>query len=103
MRKISERRKLLSMKRFAFKMKLKEGCKEEYMRRHDAIWAEMNELLTSRGIRDYSIFLERESNTPIAVQTLEADRSAIDLGDCPIVQNRWKYMSDIMETNPDFP
>ncbi|MBN2275852.1 MAG: L-rhamnose mutarotase, partial [Bacteroidales bacterium] len=28
------------MKRFAFKMKLKPGYKDEYIKRHDAIWPE---------------------------------------------------------------
>ena len=89
------------MRRFAFKMKLKPGCREEYVRRHNAIWPELKALLTSEGVRDYTIFLDGETNTLFAVQKLESDKSAQDLGDNPVVQKWWKYMADIMETNPD--
>lgn len=90
------------MKKIAFKMKLKPGCKEEYKRRHDEIWPELKELLVNNGVRDYSIFLDEETNTLFAVQKIVGDSSSQDLGSNPLVQKWWKYMSDIMETNPDF-
>ncbi|MGK9477834.1 L-rhamnose mutarotase [Melioribacter sp. OK-6-Me] len=89
------------MKTFAFKMKLKPGYKEEYKKRHDAIWPELKTLLLQSGVRDYSIFLDEETNTLFAVQKLAGDSSSQDLGSNPIVQKWWKYMADIMETNPD--
>ena len=89
------------MEKIAFKMKLKPGCKKEYKRRHDEIWAELNKLLTESGVQDYTIFLDEETNTLFAVQYQEGDSSSQDLGSNPIVQKWWKYMSDIMETNPD--
>lgn len=46
------------MKKFAFKMKLKPGRKEEYRRRHDEIWSELKELLSKSGVQDYTIFLD---------------------------------------------
>ena len=33
------------MKRFAFKMFLKPGCKKEYERRHAAIWPELKKMI----------------------------------------------------------
>ncbi len=90
------------MKIFAFKMKLKPGCKEEYKRRHDQIWPELKELLTQSGVRDYSIFLDEETNTLFAVQKIVGESTSQDLGLNPIVQKWWKYMADIMETNPDY-
>ncbi len=89
------------MKTFAFKMKLKPGFKEEYKKRHDAIWPELKILLLESGVRDYSIFLDEETNTLFAVQKLAGDSSSQDLGANPIVQKWWKFMADIMETNPD--
>lgn len=89
------------MMKFAFKMKLKPGCKEEYKRRHDEIWAELKELLSESGVQDYTIFLDEETNTLFAVQYQEGNSSSQDLGSNPIVQRWWKYMSDIMESNPD--
>lgn len=89
------------MGKIAFKMKLKSGFKEEYKRRHNEIWPELKELLSQSGIRDYSIFLDEETNTLFAVQYQIGTSSSQDLGANPIVQKWWKYMADIMETNPD--
>lgn len=90
------------MKKIAFKMKLKPGYKEEYKKRHDQIWPELKELLKKSGVSDYSIFFDEETNILFAVQKVEGDSSSQDLGLNPIVQKWWKYMADIMETNPDF-
>ena len=87
--------------RVAFKMKLKEGCAEEYQKRHDEIWPELWQLLSSSGIHDYSIFLDEETNTLFAVHKLQGDKGATDLGSNPIVQRWWAKMADIMETNED--
>ena len=89
------------MKRFAFKMKLKPGCKAEYRKRHDEIWPELAELIRSTGVCDYSIFLDEETNTLFAVQKQVGEASSQDLGSNPVVQKWWAYMADIMETNED--
>lgn len=88
--------------KIGFKMKLKAGFKAEYKRRHDEIWPELKKLLRSSGIRDYSIFLDDETNTLFAVQTIEGSKSSQYISDNPVVQEWWKYMSDIMETNSDY-
>jgi L-rhamnose mutarotase len=87
-------------KRFAFKMKLKSGFAEEYQRRHDNIWPELAALLKKKGIADYSIYLDEDTNSLFAVQQ-QSGASSQDLGTEEIVQRWWKYMADIMETNPD--
>ena len=89
------------MKRFAFKMKLKQGFRDEYKKRHDEIWPELAELIRSTGISDYSIFLDEETHILFAVQKQSGTASSQDLGENPIVKKWWAYMSDIMETNPD--
>jgi L-rhamnose mutarotase len=89
------------MARFAFKMYLKPGCKEEYKKRHDEIWPELKALIQSTGVYDYSIFLDEETNTLFAVQKQSGEQSSQDLGQNPIVQKWWAYMADIMATNPD--
>ncbi|MFD1000938.1 L-rhamnose mutarotase [Ohtaekwangia kribbensis] len=89
------------MKRAAFKMKLKPGYREEYKKRHDAIWPELKKLLQDAGIHDYSIFLDEETDTLFAVQKIDGKAGSQDLGKTEIVQRWWAYMADIMETNPD--
>ena len=89
------------MKRFAFKMKLKEGFKDEYIKRHEEIWPELEQLIRDSGVFDYSIFLDEETNILFACQKQSGGASSQDLGANPIVQKWWTYMADIMESNPD--
>lgn len=89
------------MKRFGFKMKMKPGFKEEYRKRHTEGWPELMKLLKDEGIGNYSIFLDEETNILFAYQEQIGESSSQDLGNMEIVKKWWKYMSDIMETNPD--
>jgi L-rhamnose mutarotase len=89
------------MQKTAFKMKLRKGCREEYIRRHDAIWPELKELLSSTGISDYTIFLDNEADTLFAVQRQSDGSSSQELVNEEVVRRWWDHMSDIMETNPD--
>ncbi len=82
-------------------MKLKPGFKEEYKKRHDEIWPELEKLIRETGVSDYSIFLDEGTNILFAVQKQSGDSSSQDLGTNPLVQKWWAYMADIMETNPD--
>ena len=59
------------MARVAFKMKLHKGFEEEYKKRHDELWPELEELLKETGISEYSIFLDRETNILFGVLKAE--------------------------------
>lgn len=89
------------MKRIAFTMKLKPGCRDEYIRRHKDIWPELKALLKQAGISDYSIFLDETTGTLFAVQRQAGDLGSQDLGSNPIVKRWWAYMAELMETYPD--
>ena len=89
------------MKRVAFKMKLKPGFKDEYIKRHDEVWPGIVELIKRSGISDYSIYLDDETNILFGVQKVSGDTSSQDLGAVEIQQKWWDYMSDIMEVNAD--
>ena len=89
------------MKRVAFKMKLNGGFKEEYRKRHSEIWPELVALLKKSGISDYSIFYDEETGSLFAVQQVNESVTSQELGDEALMKKWWKYMSDIMETNPD--
>ncbi len=90
------------MQRIAFKMQLKPGYKDEYKKRHSALWPELKSLLKENGIHEYSIFLDEETLTLFAVQHIDGTGTSQDLGQSPVVQRWWAYMADLMETNPDF-
>jgi len=89
------------MQRIAFKMKLNEGQKAEYKKRHDKIWPELKRLLKESGVSEYSIFLDDETNTLFAFQKVTGDGGSQDLGETEIVKKWWKFMADIMEVNED--
>lgn len=87
--------------RFAFTMMLNPGMEAEYKRRHDAIWPELVELLREAGVTDYSIHLDRSSNTLFGVLTRPTAHNMHSLPDHPVMKKWWAHMADIMATNPD--
>ena len=89
------------MKRVAFQMKLFKGCEEEYKKRHDALWPELNTLLKETGIEDYSIFLDEETNTLFGVLKIKNPLKLDELPKHPVMKKWWAHMKDIMESNPD--
>ena len=89
------------MQKIAFSMQLKPGFQEEYKKRHDEIWPELSSLLTEVGIKDYSIFLDEETDRLFAVHYLSESNELASLPQTAIMKKWWAYMGDIMETNPD--
>jgi L-rhamnose mutarotase len=89
------------MARLAFKMKLFPGFEEEYKRRHDKIWPELQELLMRSGISEYSIFLDEDTNHLFCVLNFSDAKKIDELPHHDVMQRWWKYMGDIMESNPD--
>jgi L-rhamnose mutarotase len=89
------------MQRVAFKMKLFKGCEEEYKKRHDELWPELKKLLKEAGIKDYSIFLDKETNSLFAYLTIENQIMLDELPGHPVMQRWWAFMKDMMETNED--
>lgn len=89
------------MQRVAFKMKLFKGKEDEYKKRHDEIWGELKALLKQAGVKDYSIFLDEETNILFGYLTVTDKTRLDDLPNEPIMQKWWAYMKDIMETNDD--
>ena len=89
------------MERMAWKGKIKDGCKEEYVRRHDEIWQEMVQILKAAGICNYTIFntgdelfgyYECEKGVHYA-QKVQAES--------PVVARWNEYMKDILELEMD--
>ena len=89
------------MQRFSFKMKLLPGHEAVYKQRHDAIWPQLKELLQEEGIKNYSIFLDRETSTLFAYLEAPDESFKTSLPLQPIMKQWWQYMKDIMETNED--
>jgi L-rhamnose mutarotase len=89
------------MEKYAFKMQLNPGMEAEYIRRHDAIWPELVELLQDAGVQDYSIHLDRETHILFGVLWRKSDHGMAALPDHPVMQRWWAHMADIMQTRPN--
>ena len=89
------------MVRKAFKMKLYDNIAEEYKKRHDNLWQEMIKMIHEYGGKNYSIFLDEETNTLFGYIELEDAKLWDKSAETAICQKWWKYMKDIMETNED--
>jgi L-rhamnose mutarotase len=88
------------LNQLAFKMYLKPNSVKEYKKRHDEIWPELKELLKEAGVGAYHIYHDPETNCLFAIQETDGSDSQ-SLGENPIIQKWWEYMSDLMETQPD--
>jgi L-rhamnose mutarotase len=82
-------------------MRLHPGCEAEYKKRHDAIWPELKAELRKAGVSDYSIYLDKKTNTLFAFQYLADDATDEELARKEIVKKWWRMMKDIMDTNLD--
>lgn len=89
------------MPRHAFKMLLNPGAEAEYIRRHDEIWPDLVALLKQAGISNYSIHLDRQTNTLFGYLERGQDHGMANLPLHPVMQKWWAYMGDLMATNPD--
>ena len=89
------------LERHAFRMKLHPGMEAEYRKRHDEIWPDLVDLLHQAGVSDYTIHLDRETNTLFGVLSRPKDHTMESLPEHPVMKRWWAHMADIMESNAD--
>ena len=91
------------MEKYAWKGFVKEGCMEEYIRRHDEIWPEMLEVLKGAGIRNYTIWNVGHELFGYYECEKGADFAAAYQANSPVVDKWNEYMKDIliMEMDPE--
>lgn len=86
--------------KYAFRMKLNPGMRDEYKRRHDEIWPELVALLRDAGVSDYSIHLDAETNILFGVLWRSEGHGMDELPKHPVMKRWWAHMADIMATKP---
>lgn len=82
-------------------MTLKPGHQEEYERRHNPIWPELQESLRRHGIRNYSIFLDPRFDLLFAYAEIESEELWEQIAQTEVCQRWWASMKDLMLTNDD--
>ena len=89
------------MIRKAFTMTLSPGSQEEYVRRHNPIWPELEEVLRDHGVWTYSIFAHRSSDQLFAYVEIESEEHWQEIAQTEICQKWWAHMKGLMLTNDD--
>ena len=89
------------MEKYACKAILKEGKKEEYVKRHNEIWPEMLEVLEAAGIKNYTIW--NTGNELFGYYECEkgAEYAAAVQNESLVVAKWNEYMSDVMIMEAD--
>ena len=89
------------MIRKAFVMSVFEGQEEEYEKRHNPIWADLEKELKDHGAHNYSIFLHPETRQLFAFVEIEDESRWNAVANTDSCQRWWKYMGEVMPANPD--
>ncbi|MCI0338567.1 MAG: L-rhamnose mutarotase [Acidobacteria bacterium] len=87
------------MIRKAFLMTLKPGHQEEYERRHNPIWPELQDVLKKHGVNNYSIFLDRQTDRLFAYAEIESVEMWRQIAQTDVCQRWWARMKDLMYTD----
>ena len=90
------------MERMAWRGRIKDGKKAEYIKRHDELWPEMAELLKSAGIQNYTIFCSSDDTLFGYYECARGIEYAEQTQAGSPVVDRWNaYMKDILELDMD--
>jgi L-rhamnose mutarotase len=89
------------MIRKAFIMAVHPGQENEYARRHQPIWDELAAVLKSHGAHNYSIFLDSSTCQLFGYVEIEDEARWAAVAQTEVCQRWWKFMGDIMPSNPD--
>ncbi len=89
------------MIRKAFKMSVNPGRHDEYARRHNAIWPELEDVLLEHGIRSYSIYLDPETSELFAYAEIESEERWRAIAGTPVCRRWWQHMQELMPSNAD--
>jgi len=82
-------------------MSVNKGAEAEYEKRHNPIWKELEEVLKQHGAHNYSIFLDKDTNTLFAYVEIEDEARWNSVAQTEVCQRWWKHMGDVMPSNSD--
>jgi L-rhamnose mutarotase len=89
------------MIRIAFRMSVHPEAQEEYARRHNPIWRELEDALLAHGVRNYSIYLDPVASDLFAYAEIESDEQWAAIASTDICRRWWRHMRDVMPSNAD--
>ena len=89
------------MIRKAIVMSVNAGCEAEYERRHRPIWSDLEAVLKSHGVHNYSIFLNPQTRQLFGYVEVEDEARWNAIAQTEVCRRWWKHMREVMPSNPD--
>jgi L-rhamnose mutarotase len=89
------------MLRKAFRMSVNTDRHDEYTRRHNPIWRELEDTLLAHGVQTYSIFLDPATSDLFAYAEIESEDRWAAIANTEVCRRWWRHMRDIMPSNAD--
>ena len=89
------------MIRKAFVMSVHAGQEQEYARRHQPIWKELEDVLRAHGVHNYSIHLHPDTRQLFGYAEIEDEARWQAIANTEVCKRWWKHMADVMPANPD--
>lgn len=90
------------MIRKSFLIRAKRGMSDEYVKRHNPIWPELQITLKDFGVSNYSIFIHDGSGMLFGYMEVEDESLLEKLAQQDIMKRWWKYMTDVLESENEF-
>ena len=89
------------MIRKAFRMSVNKDAVDEYARRHNPVWPELEATLIAHGVRSYSIYLDPKAGDLFAYAEIESEERWAAIAATEVCQRWWRHMRELMPSNPD--
>ena len=89
------------MIRKAFRMSVAPEHHDEYVRRHNPIWSDLEAALLAHGVSQYSIFLDPITSDLFAYAEIESEERWAAIASTDVCRRWWVSMRDLMPSNPD--
>ena len=87
--------------RKAFVMSVYPDSAQEYEKRHNPIWPELEKVLKDHGVSNYSIFLHPGTHQLFGYAEVANEEQWESIGATGICRKWWKQNAEIMPTNAD--
>jgi len=89
------------MIRKAFLMSVNGDAHEEYEQRHQPVWSDLEGVLKSHGVHNYSIFLDQNTDQLFAYAEIESEERWAAIAETDECKRWWKFMKDVMPSKAD--
>jgi L-rhamnose mutarotase len=82
-------------------MSVNRGSEDEYARRHNPIWPELERTLIEHGVKSYSIYFDPETGDLFAYAEVEDEARWTAIASTDVCRRWWRFMREVMPANAD--